>query len=100
MRRRSNVRRIIVVRAEGGEPIQLYRKKKKKRKVTKCLRPLEKATRRVVFAASDASDFFARRYRRSRDEKRDGWARDMPSNVMKAQRRFAKRLKLRRFGWP
>ena len=88
------MRRITVVKAGGGVSSQVYRRKRKKGKASKHLRPLERLTRRVISAGSDAGQLFERRYRRSRRKKRDGWIRDMPFNVLKAQRRFGKRLKL------
>jgi hypothetical protein len=99
VRKASAVRRITVVKAGEGASSPLYNRKRKKGKASKHLRPLERLTGRLISAGADAGQVFEKRYRNSRRKRRNGWLRDMPFNVLKAQRRFGKRLKLRPLCW-
>jgi hypothetical protein len=90
------VRRIIVLRPGSSgalEPTVLYEdQRKKKKKQTRVLRPLEAVARRLVKVQRAYWDTLAERHARSNEKKRDGWARDGVTNVAKASQKGAKQL--------
>lgn len=90
-----SVRRITVLGDDGA--VTIHRKKNKKRKKqTAWLKPFEKAERRVLKAASRASDTLRERHDRSNRKRKDGWVDDMPKNEMRAARKAVKALKIGR----
>jgi|KBSSwiStaDraftv2_1062776.scaffolds.fasta_scaffold00005_212 hypothetical protein len=63
-----------------------------KRKVSRPLRPLEKAQRRVLKAQKVFSDEMLRRHEKSAHKKRDGFLREGAKNQVGALRRAVKKL--------
>jgi hypothetical protein len=89
------VRRIIRLRPGTSgvvEPIILYDGRRKKKKQTRALRPLERAARRLTKAQRAYWVTLAERHDRSNEQRRDGWARDGITNVAKAVQQGAKQL--------
>jgi Family of unknown function (DUF6312) len=71
---------------------RIYRKKaKKKRKISWLLRPQEKALRRRAVAESTFADEYLRRHEKSAKKKRNGFLKDMPTNMESAYRKAFKR---------
>lgn len=91
--RLKSVRRIIVL---GGEPAPADAPpvKKKKKKQTWLLRPLEKAARTLVRAQHAAAEEYLERHERSARREKDGWVIDLGRNAGRAFRAGVKRLKL------
>src|SRR5262249_16000075 len=93
------VRQVIMLcRGPTGtlEPTVLYEdqgKRKKKKKQTRVLRPLERVARRLTKAQSAYWDTLAERHDRSNQKKRDGWARDGITNVGKAIRKAGNQIR-------
>jgi Family of unknown function (DUF6312) len=78
----------------NGTTATIYSKKsRKKKRVSKPLRPLERVLRHELKAGEAFSDTLLRKHQRSRGKRRDGWLRDGPSNLMKAQRDAWKELR-------
>ena len=95
----KSVKRIVVLAKDAAgstTALTLYAKARKKKKQTRILRPLETAARRVADAAGVYADSYADRHRASNRKKRDGWARDLNDNMMRATRKGVKRLKITR----
>lgn len=91
------VQRITMVSLSGeslGQSQTLYKKKKKKRKVSKWLRPMEKGQRRILRAAEAFSSESLSRHNRSNRKRRNGWMRDMGLNQARATRKAMKKLKI------
>ena len=86
----SFIKRITVVSESGNQVI--FNDKKKKRKSTRMMRPLEKLTRRVLEASNEFTDQALDRHNRSSRKRKNGWVRDMMSNTMKANRKAVKKL--------
>jgi hypothetical protein len=89
------VRRIIMLRPGPSgalEPTILYEDRRKKKKQTRALRPLESVARRLTRTQRAYWDTLAERYDRSNEKKRDGWARDGITNIAKASRKAARQL--------
>jgi len=80
----------------GGIAVYRYGGKKKTKKRSRGLKPLERAVRRGAIADSAFSTRYLKAHRKSNRKKRDGWLRDLDDNLYKASRRGRKRLKLRR----
>jgi len=85
----------------GGQvtPITLCvknRKKKKKRTSTP-LRPLEMLAERLVGAQKAFADTFDKRFKSSRRKRSNGWLFDMGTNVVRAGSDAAKKLRVYRF---
>ena len=85
------VKRIIELNADGAQRVY-GRKKKKKRKVSKWMKPMERASRRSLEANQRFFDTLLSRQNRSNRKRRDGWIRDMPLNMARAQRKGLKKL--------
>jgi hypothetical protein len=87
--------RVTVVNPSSGATETLYRKKgrRRKKRVSRALRPLERAVFHSLEATDAAAGNLLSRHRRSRRKRRDGWLRDAPNNVMKAHRRGWKKLR-------
>ncbi len=94
------VRRITVVSMGTGETDSVgravyKRKRKRKRKVSKWLRPLEKMIRRSRRADQTFATEALKRHDRSNRKRRNGFIRDAPLNILQAARKRNKKLKLR-----
>jgi hypothetical protein len=81
--------------ADGAITSTPILKEKRKRRVSKRWRPLEKALRRVSLAQSTTADDYLRRHKRSNAKKKNGAVRDLPKNMWRAQRKGSKKLKVR-----
>jgi hypothetical protein len=75
-------------------PTLLYKKKSKRRKLTAGLRSLEKVVRRVAKAESSFTDTYLEKHRRSNSKRRDGWLKDLDSNLARADKKGTKKLRL------
>lgn len=86
------VRRITIVGSEGRQEARTVFKKKK-RKVSKWLRPMERRTRKMIEAQQTVLDELLDRHNRSNRKRRDGWLRDAGLNTMRSQRKGLKKLR-------
>lgn len=89
------IARITVVNLEAGQSSAktIYKSKKSKSKLSRWVRPLERAQRRVLEAQQTFSEELLARHRRSNRKRRDGYLRDGGLNLMRAQRKALKRLR-------
>lgn len=90
------VRRVTMVDL-GGEraPTTIYKAKRKRRKVARWLKPLERHDRRVGQAVQAFGSELVKRHKRSGSKRRNGWLRDGNVNVFKAHRKAVKKLRKR-----
>lgn len=86
------VKRITVVSIEGGAFETVYKKKRKKRKISRWLKPMERRDRRMARAMKAFSDEWLERHNRSNRKRKDGWMRDGRRNFMRANRKAYKKL--------
>jgi hypothetical protein len=86
------VERITAVSLGGGEAETVYTASKPKRKVSRWLKPLEKGHRRMLKALVAYGAELEGRHERSNRKRRNGWLRDAPLNMLRAQREAAKKL--------
>lgn len=82
----------ITVIEDGSVKTVLGGKEKKKRKSSRGMRPFEKAARRMLEAGEAMTDEALDRHNRSSRKRKDGWARDMMTNAMKANQKALKKL--------
>lgn len=95
----SSVRRVTVLRKEGSGTaiaVTVYKKVRKRKKGVKSLRPLERATRRLVKAQERTAERYLRGHNKSNRKRKDGWIRDYVVNTARANNKGAKALKMRR----
>ena len=93
------VRRVTVLETSAAgamAPVVLYRKKNKRKKGSLLLRPLERATRRVLNASNTYTDNYLDRHERANRRRKDGWIRKFDTNVTRAWRKGRKKLRLSR----
>jgi hypothetical protein len=95
--KRAAVKSAVVLQqgADGAMTSTIILKERRKRRVSKQWRPLEKALRRVSLAQSTAADDYLRRHKKSSEKKKNGAVRDMGKNMWRAQRKGRKKLKIR-----
>lgn len=89
------IARITVVSVDPGrqESTVIYKAKKKKRKLSRWLRPIERLQRRGLEAQKAFSEELLARHNRSNQKRRDGYLRDGVLNLSRAQRKAMKRLR-------
>jgi hypothetical protein len=84
--------RVILVEPEGQRSV-LFSKdgdekpRKKRRRVSRLLRPFERAHHDWLRASKVFASDLLRRHRKSRTRKRDRWLSDVPVSFLKAQRK-------------
>ena len=93
---RKAVKRVTVLTqsAEGGTDAQkLFKRKNKRKSSSKNMGAVEKAARRTVEAQKALLDEYLDRHESSAKKKKDGWLRDGPKNMAKAQKKAMKKLR-------
>lgn len=89
------IARITAVHLEGGQQTSktLYKAEKKKAKVSRWVRPIERSQRRMLEAQQVFGEELLARHKRSNRKRRNGFLRDGGMNLMRAQRKALKRLR-------
>lgn len=85
--------RIFEATEEGLVEVARTEKKKRKRKRSKMLEAPEKNARVILGAARTFWEELEDRHEHSTRKRKDGWIADAPRNVLKAQRKAAKKLR-------
>ena len=70
----------------------IYKEERRKRKVSKPWRKIEKAVRRLTKAQGAASDEYLERHERANERKKNGWLKKLGTNVQKSVKRGLKKL--------
>jgi hypothetical protein len=92
-------RRVTLIDTDGDRVI-LYKDRAKgrgcrrRKKVSRGLRPLERMNYRMVKGTDRFGSDLLRRYRRSRGKRRDAWLSDGPRNFMRASSKAMKRMRM------
>ena len=92
----KSVRQITVLqRDQTGAiaPVVVFKRRRGKKKSTRFVRPLEKITRSLAEASDAATGTYLKRHKKSNRKRRDGWVRDVPTNVVKANRKAMKEIR-------
>jgi hypothetical protein len=91
------VKRMTVLKKddESGTfmPVVEYRQGRKRKKMSRGLRFVEKFVRRISKARAATANVYAERHERSNRKKKDGWLKNLIPNVVKAQRKGIKILR-------
>jgi hypothetical protein len=96
----SSIRKITVLQKDSRgqvEPVVVFTRRARRKKVTPIFKPLETAVRRLSDAQARTAESYLARHRRSNRKRKDGWMVDLPSNAIRAGRKGAKALRLNRF---
>lgn len=95
--KRTPLKSAVVVQpaADGTMTSTVVFRRKRRRRVSRGWRPLEKALRRVSRAQSVTAQDYLRRHERSSQKKKNGAVRDLGKNMWRAQRKGRKKLKIR-----
>jgi hypothetical protein len=91
----KGVKRITVLKPQPGGtlvPVAVYRRGKKRKRQS--LPMLEKLTRRAAEAGAELAGVYLQRHNRSNERSRDGWLRDLQTNVLRANLKSRKALRL------
>ncbi len=96
-RRRPPVKSVVVIEhgANGATTATVVYKEKRKRRVSKRWRSVDRAIRRVGSAKRTAASDFLYRHERSNRKKKNGGLRDIIKNISRSSRKGRKKLKLR-----
>ncbi len=78
--------------ANGPTKTVLYKEERRKRKVSKPWRKIEKVVRRLTKAQGAASQEYLERHERANERKKNGWIKKMGTNVQKSLKRGLKKL--------
>jgi hypothetical protein len=99
----KSVRRIVKLQSdERGAliPTVLYKERSRKRKVSSGLRPLERSIRKLARSQVRMADSYLSRHNRSNRKRKDGWLKDLASNVTNAGSKGRKTLSKDMMRWP
>jgi hypothetical protein len=99
----KSVKRVVKLeRDQDGTmvPTLIYKSDSGRRKVSSAMRPLEKGVRKVVRAQSKLVDTYLERHDRSNRKKKDGWLKDVVSNVSRSAKKSQKTLSKNNLRWP
>lgn len=75
----------------------VFKRKRKSKKGSPGLRNLEKMTRNVLDVQGTQLDRYLSRHKRSNRKRKNGWLRDLGSNVMSANSKAMKKLRVSRW---
>lgn len=104
MRFSSAVRSVIQLQKDSAGntvPVEIYRKPEEEpKKGSRMVRPVDRAVRRMARAQEAMASRYLERHDRSNAKERDGWLRDLNTNVTSAARQGQKALKLSRIIFP
>ncbi len=78
------------------KPVTIYKRRRGRKKQTRGLRPLERSIRMIADANDRFSSSYLSRHRRSNRKRRDGWLRDITTNLSKAANKGRKEIDLSR----
>lgn len=90
----KSVKRIVFFGPDGSRAVVKARRSKKRKKQSRWLKPIEKRTRRLASGVEAGADTYVGRHDRSNQDKTDGWMLDLPRNMMKSERKAAKKIKI------
>jgi hypothetical protein len=96
----KSVRRVTVLHKDGNgvvSPVVVFRRDRKKKKQTAYLKPFEQFGRSLVNMSDTTTSDYLRRHKKSNRKHRDGWLRDAPTNIVRANSKGAKKLRVSQF---
>ncbi len=91
------VRRVTVLQKDASgviSPVVIFTRSRKKKKSTAFVKPVEKLTRSLVDAADATTGHYLKRHKKSNRKHRDGWIRDGAANLVRANAKGLKEVRL------
>ena len=92
----KSVRRVVVLTPDGAGTVAsvvVYKRGRKKKKMTRGFRPIERLARMTAKASDAVTGTYLRRHKKSNRKHRDGWIRDVQKNTFKAGNKGLKKLR-------
>jgi hypothetical protein len=96
----KSVRRVTVLQRDASgavSPVVVFRRERKTKKQTAFIKPFEQFGRSVVKVSDTATGEYLRRHKKSNRKHRDGWIRDAATNLVHANAKGAKKLRVSQF---
>lgn len=93
----KSVRRVTVLQKDASgviSPVVIFKRGRKKKKATAFVKPVEKLTRSLVEAADTTTSHYLQRHKKSNRKHRDGWIRDAATNLVRANAKGLKEVRL------
>jgi len=91
------VRRVTVLQKDANGDISsvvIFKRGRKKKKATAFVMPIEKLARSLVKASDATTSSYLRRHKKSNRKHRDGWIRDGAANLVRANGKGLKQVRL------
>lgn len=92
----KSVRKITVLQRDATgsvSPVVVFQRRRRKKKSTRLVRPVERIVRSMADASNSAADSYLTRHKKSNRKRRDGWVRDGAANLTRASRKGLKELR-------
>jgi len=89
----KSIKRITVLNTDPSgftSTTLIHGRRRRKKKQSKQLRRLEKLMRKAAKGRRAGADEYLKRHKRANERKKNGWARKLPRNLMKAQKKSLK----------
>jgi acyl-CoA synthetase (AMP-forming)/AMP-acid ligase II len=96
----KSVRRVTVLQRDANgtvSPVVIFNRGRKKKKQTAIVKPFERFARSLVEAGDAVSGSYLKRHKKSNRKHRDGWIRDGAANLVRANAKGIKKLRLSQF---
>lgn len=96
----KSIRRVTVLQKDGTgavSPVVIFRRDGKKKKQTSYLKPFEQFGRSLVQMSDATTSDYLRRHKKSNRKHRDGWIQDGAINLVRANAKGAKKLRVSQF---
>lgn len=96
----KSVRSVTVLQKDANgtvTPVVLFRSDRKKKKQTAYVKPFEQFGRSLVEMSDATTGEYLRRHKNSNRKHRDGWIRDAATNLVRANAKGAKKLRVSQF---
>lgn len=96
----KSVRRVTVLQPDANgvvAPVVVFRRDRKKKKQSAYVKPFEQFGRSLVKASDTTTGDYLRRHKKSNRKHRDGWIRDAATNLVRANSKGAKKLRVSQF---
>jgi hypothetical protein len=96
----KSVRRVTVLQPDANgivAPVVVFRRDRKKKKQSAYVKPFEQFGRSLVEVSDTTTGDYLRRHKKSNRKHRDGWIRDAATNLMRANSKGAKKLRVSQF---
>jgi len=93
----KNVRSVVQLQTDSDgtvTPVVLHKSDSKRKKTKGPLGILDRAVRQVSLAHRAMTDSYVARHDQSNRKKRDGWLTELPVNIIRANQKGLKKLRL------